>query len=154
MWAPALAVTNLQVRILKDLVWSDVLSFLNFITAAINTYTIYSKSYENSFYVISSVFCLVCVQISSSFLTNSTELSCSASLEILVSWGWKLHSQGPTTEPCPEVNECRPSPITGSKWVWRLSLQHLFPYIISCLQLFAGIFVFSKHFQFLFMHQS
>ena len=37
--------------------------------------------------MISSVFCLVCVQLSSSFLTNSTELRCSASLEILLSWG-------------------------------------------------------------------
>jgi len=57
---------------------------------------------------ISSVFCLVYIQLSSSFPADSTELSCSASLEILFSWGWKLHSQGPTTEPVPEVSECSP----------------------------------------------
>lgn len=84
------------------------MSLLNFIASAINTCTKYTKSYENSFYMISSVFCLVCIQISSSFPTNTTELICSASLEILLSWGWKLHSQGPTTEPCREVSECSP----------------------------------------------
>lgn len=30
--------------------------------------------------------------------------SCSASLEIFLSWDWKLHSEDPTTEPCPEIS--------------------------------------------------
>lgn len=148
MRAPALAVMNLQVRILKGLAQSYVLSLLNFIISAINMYTRYTKSYENSFCMITSVFCLVCIQISSSFPTNSTKLSCSASLEIPLSWGWKLHLQSPTTEPCPEVSECSPGhlPLLVQNGfgaclynICSLTLSHVFSYLQGFLS-FQNIF--------------
>lgn len=141
------------------------MSFHNLITPAINTYTKCNKSYGNSFYVISAVFCLVCVQMSSYFPTDSTEPSyfrevgiCSVSLEILLSWGWKLHSQGPTIEPSPEVSECGSGhlPLLAQNG-FGACLYNICSFTLSravSFKLFARIFVFSKHFLFLFMHQS
>ena len=76
-------------------------------------------------------------------------MSCSASLEILLSWGWKLHSQGPTTEPCPEVSECSPGLLPllvqngfgACLYICSLTLSRVFNYLPGFLS-FQNIFSF------------
>ena len=142
-----------------------VLSFHNLITPAINTCTKCTNLRKYILHDLSSILSRMCTNIII-FLNNTTELSyfreagsCAVILEILLSWDWKRHSQGPTTEPTPEVSECSSGhlPLLAQNGSGAcLSLQHC-SFTLSravSFKLFSGIFVFSKHILFLFMHQS